>query len=151
RIVAYTAAVAGKKPSMMPPRKVHPTQSNCIPSKRTPARPIFVCQPTSQVIEDSRPSGAAPYASALHRADHDALFEVALQERVQDDHRKRGDDDHPVLDLVGILLGVTATPGAAGATRTTGEGLIGDQDVPEHDLERLLLIIAHENQAGEEV
>lgn len=83
----------------------------------------------------------------LHGSDHNPLLEIFLDKRVYAQHRNGGYDDHLKLDLIRILLGVAALSRPRGSRH----GLIGDENVAQYNLQRLVLILIEIKQGRKEV
>ena len=80
--------------------------------------------------------------STLQGADHYALDEVALQERIHTDDGQRGDDDHGALEH---LRG----HGLCRVVIEQGIEFTGHQDLPQDGLNRILRAIRNEQDAVE--
>ena len=59
-------------------------------------------------VRTESPSTPTLSRLTLYRADHDPLFEISLQERIQNQHRHRRDDDQCVFYGVCISLSVAS-------------------------------------------
>ena len=83
----------------------------------------------------------------LHGSDHNPLLEIFLDKRVYAQHRHGGYNNYRKLDLIRILLGVAALSRPRGSRH----GLIGDENVAQYNLQRLVLILIEIKQGRKEV